>query len=105
MSDRARRVHPNLVNDIAEAIAYYGAQDGELPGRFIEAYAASLRRIEEYPLMVREYLLGYRRVVVLPFPYLLAYAVDDDGIYIAALLHVRRDPATNETILRSRPPA
>ena len=35
-------------------------------------------------------------------PYLLAFAVHDDAINIDALLHVKRDPATNESILRSR---
>jgi len=103
MSREVLRVHPELINDLAEAVAYYGTQDVALPGRLIEAYVESLRRIAANPLIGREYLPGYRRVVALPFPYLLAYVVDDGGVYISALLHTRRDPTAIEAILRSRP--
>lgn len=102
MSARSLRVHPALLDDLRDAVAYYGEQDPTLPKRFIEAYADALTYIEEHPFAGREYLGGYRRVVATPFPYLVAYVVTDDVVYVAAMLHTRRDPATNENILRSR---
>lgn len=62
----------------------------------------ALNQIEAHPEVFAEYVVGYRRVVLVPFPYPLAYAIHDDAIQVDALLHVRREPSTNRSILRSR---
>ena len=41
-------------------------------------------------------------VFAVPFPYLLAYAVDEDHVHVAALLHVRLNPKSHEAALHSR---
>lgn len=102
MSSRSFRVHPDLLDDLRDAIDYYRRQDPGLPQRFVDAYAEALKQAEEFPLAGREYLSGFRRLVAVPFPYLLAYAVDDESVLVVALLHAQRDPSTNERILRSR---
>ncbi|MFV0463013.1 MAG: type II toxin-antitoxin system RelE/ParE family toxin [Nostocoides sp.] len=103
MTSRSLRVHPEFLDDLRDAIDYYRSQDDPiLPERFVDAYAEALTHVEEHPLTGREYLPGYRRVVAIPFPYLLAYAVDDESVYVAALLHANRNPETNARILRSR---
>ena len=103
MTSHSLRVHPDVLDDLREAITYYrDLDDPALPERFVNAYAEALNQIEAHPQAGREYLPGYRRVVALPFPYLLAYAVDEEVVHVAALLHAKRNPETNERILHSR---
>ena len=97
------RVHPDvLIVDIPEATAYYDKIDPNLGDRLSQLIVDALHQIETHPLIFAEYVTGFRRVVLVPFPYLLAFAVHDDVVQIDALLHVKRDPATNESMLRSR---
>jgi len=103
VSQRVLRVHPDVLSvDVPEATAYYDEIDPNLGDRLSQLIVDALHQIEAHPLVFAEYVTGFRRVVLVPFPYLLAFAVHDDAINIDALLHVKRDPATNESILRSR---
>jgi len=40
--------------------------------------------------------------MLVPFGYMVAFAVDDEGVDVAALLHTRRDPQTNRAVLERR---
>lgn len=103
MTHRAVRVHPDVLSaDVPEATAYYDEIDPKLADRLSQLIADALHQIEAHPLVFAEYIPGFRRVVLVPFPYLLAFAVHKDAIDVGALLHVQRDPATNENMLRSR---
>lgn len=103
MTQRKLRVHPDLMgSDVPEVTSYYDAISRALGDRITQAIADALERIESHPLAYREYLTGFRRIVLVPFPYLIAYAVDDDSVYAAALLHANRSLETNERILCSR---
>ncbi|MDR3068737.1 MAG: type II toxin-antitoxin system RelE/ParE family toxin [Cellulomonas sp.] len=99
---RRLRVHPDLLADVAEALDYYRQVDPALAARFFNSYTQGLRWIRGNPLAAREYVPGFRRVVLVPFPYLVAFAVDDEHVHVAALLHTRRDPQTNRTVLERR---
>ncbi|MEZ5161837.1 MAG: type II toxin-antitoxin system RelE/ParE family toxin [Marmoricola sp.] len=60
MTSRVFRVHPELLDDLREAIDHYRSQgDFTLPERFVAAYAEAVTHIEEHPLTGREYLPGY----------------------------------------------
>ena len=85
-----------------EATAYYDEIDPSLGDRLSQSIVDAFHQIEAHPLVFAEYVTGFRRVVLVPFPYLLAFAVHDDAIHIDALLHVKRDPSANESTLRSR---
>ena len=103
MSQRVLRVHPDVLNvDVPAAADYYDEIDLKLGDRLSQLIVDAINQIEAQPLLFAEYVPGFRRVVLVPFPYLLAFGVHDDAVNIDALLHVRRDPATNERILRSR---
>lgn len=97
------RVHPGVLSvDLPEATAYYDEIDPDLGDRLSRLIVDALHQIEAHPLVFAEYVPGFRRVVLVPFPYLLAFAVHDDAVQIDALLHVKSDPTTNESLLRSR---
>jgi hypothetical protein len=58
-----------------------------------------LRRIAAHPTLLAECQPGWRRVLLARFPYLVAYVVDDETIYVVGLFHTRRDPAPlNDTM-------
>lgn len=97
------RVHPDVVNaDLAEAIDYYADLDPSLPERLADDFASGLRRIEAHPILLREYTIGWRRILLATFPYLLAYAVEGDEVLVAGLFHVRRDPDAIRAALDTR---
>jgi len=102
MRRRRFSVHSGLLADLAEVRDYYRQIDPALATRFLDSYAKSLRRIKENPLVPREYLAGWRRVVLVPFPYLVVFSVDDESIDVTALLHTHRDPETNRAVLEQR---
>jgi hypothetical protein len=75
------RVHPDVLSvDVPEAIAYYDEIDVSLADRLTQAIVDAINQIEAHPLVFAEYVPGFRRVVLVPFPYLLAFAVYDDAI-------------------------
>lgn len=103
MSQLILRVHSDVLSvDLPEATAHYDEIDPKLGDRLSQLIVDALHQIKAHPIVFAEYVTGFRRVALVPFPYLLAFAVHDDAINIDALLHVKRDPATNESILRSR---
>ncbi len=97
------RVHPDVVAvDLAEAITYYAQLDPSLPERLADDFASGLRWIEAHPILLREYLTGWRRVLLTTFPYLFAYAVEDDEVLVVGLFHTRRDPEAIRAALVER---
>jgi plasmid stabilization system protein ParE len=50
--------------------------------------------IAESPLTYPKVFLEYRRVMLRCFPYAIFYLVEPDRVVIAAVMHMRRDPAT-----------
>ncbi|MCL2850226.1 MAG: type II toxin-antitoxin system RelE/ParE family toxin [Micrococcales bacterium] len=99
---RRFKVHPGVLADLADARNYYREIDPALAARFFLSYANSLQHIRKNPLVPREYVPGWRRVVLVPFPYVVAFSVDDKSIDVTALLHARRDPQSNRAVLEQR---
>lgn len=103
MTKRRLRVHPEVIDsDLAEAVGYYADLDPSLPERLADDFASGLRRIEAHAAVLSEYLPGWRRVLLRTFPYLLAYAVDDDSVHVVGLFHTHRDPTAIQEALRTR---
>lgn len=103
MSQRHFRVHPDVLDtDLKDALRYYGDLDGSLASRLTESFIEALHHIESHPLASREYISDYRRIVLIPFPYMLVYAVDPESVYVVALLHNQRNPEANESLIAAR---
>ncbi|TXJ03895.1 MAG: type II toxin-antitoxin system RelE/ParE family toxin [Aeromicrobium sp.] len=103
MTGRILRVHPDVINsDVPAALAYYDQIDRALGDRFGQLISDVLDGITKHPLFGREYLPGFRRVVTVPFPYMLVYVVEGSSIYVLALLHTKRNPDANRAIVQER---
>ena len=71
-----------------EAIRFYG----RAAERFVQAVEVAIEQIRGDPERFREVEPGIRSCRVLKFPYSILYARDDQGLFVLALKHDRRDP-------------
>lgn len=93
MTERVLITHPDVVGvDLAQAVAYYRSIERGLAERLSDEFDAALEFIEVYPLAGRPLFETYRRVVLRHFPYLIAYAVSDEQVFVLAVVHGKRDP-------------
>lgn len=73
------------------AIFYEDCREG-LGQEFLEAVEAAFHQITLHPEMWRKLKGRFRRYIVQRFPYAVIYAPEDDVIYVAAVMHLKRKP-------------
>jgi len=96
------KLHPGATSDVREAIAWYDGQTKGL-GRIVPM---ELRRVIErlrlFPEAYPQIKPGVRQAAITRLPYHAIYFIKNDSIVIVAVLHVRRDSQTLETMLLER---
>ena len=75
-------------HEYLEAIRFYGGA----AERFVQAVDVAIEQIRGDPERFREVEPGVRSCRVPKFPYSILYARDDQGLFVLALKHDRRDP-------------
>ncbi|MDA8098197.1 MAG: type II toxin-antitoxin system RelE/ParE family toxin [Nitrospiraceae bacterium] len=84
--------HPEAVAEFYSAIDYYESCELGLGYDFsLEVYdgiQSILRAPTVWPIMVGD----VRRRLVNRFPYGILYAVENDDVFVLAIMHLRRDP-------------
>jgi toxin ParE1/3/4 len=83
---------PEALVEMREAAAFYEDCQHRLGRSFLEAVEVAVAEIEKQPLMWRKVKGRFRRYLVQRFPYGLIYTVQEDVIYIAAVMHLKRKP-------------
>jgi hypothetical protein len=78
--------------EMREAAAFYEDCQRGLGRSFLDTVEVALAEIQKQPLMWRKVKGRFRRYLVQRFPYGLIYAVQEDVIYIAAVMHLKRKP-------------
>ncbi len=78
--------------DLAEALAWYGVRSTASARRFLVAVNDAVRRIAANPLAYPVAFRDLRRTRAVPFPYVLYYSIEADGLVVIALSHERRNP-------------
>jgi plasmid stabilization system protein ParE len=97
-------LHPQAAQDITDIWEYIASEDPLAARRVREDIQAAIDALVHFPHR------GHRRPDLTTGPlrfirvrdYLIAYAPDEDPIWVIAVLHGRRDPRILATILRSR---
>jgi plasmid stabilization system protein ParE len=102
VSDRFFRVHPQVEEDLAEAVEYLLSEAPNQADRLIERTRNRLRFIAQFPLAGPAIYVKYRHVVVTPFKYMVVYRVTDTEVQVLRLTHAMRDPASIEAEVRRR---
>jgi len=96
--------HPDVGDDVFEAIDYYMSIDPDLAFRFVAEAEAAFAFARQYPRAGRTLYTKYRRVALGRFPYLVCYRIVGSVVRVLAVVHVRRDPKWVEAKLSSRAP-
>ena len=85
-------VDPEALLEVRNAAAFYEDSQPDLGKAFLASVEAATEEIVRHPLRWRKIKGKFRRYLVHGFPYGLIYAVQDDTIYIAAVMHLKRKP-------------
>jgi plasmid stabilization system protein ParE len=75
-----------------EATAWYFERDPDVADRFVVDVENTAARIVERPTMRAEIEPGVRRALLHDFPYSLIYRLEDDCVFVLAVMHHKRHP-------------
>jgi len=78
--------------EIKEAAAYYENCREGLGKAFLETIERNVQKLAENPLHYRKIRGRFRRCIVNRFPYGIIYSIESDFIFIAAVMHLHREP-------------
>jgi toxin ParE1/3/4 len=84
--------HPEAEAEFNEAIDYYEECEPGLGYDFSIEVFASIQNIVNYPTAWPVMEEDVRRCLVYRFPYGVVYSIEQGGIFILAIMHLRRDP-------------
>ena len=84
--------HPEAETEFLEAINYYEDREGGLGYDFSIEVFATIQNIVIYPTAWPVIEEGARRCLVHRFPYGVIYSIEQEEIYILAVMHLRRHP-------------
>lgn len=84
--------HPEAETEFLEAIAYYEECAPGLGLDFSTEVRTAIQRILAYPLAWQVLEGEIRRALVHRFPYGVLYAVEENRIWIVAIMNLHRQP-------------
>jgi plasmid stabilization system protein ParE len=83
---------PAAVAELREAAVFYDDCREGLGQEYLSNVEAAIDAIAHRPTLWRRLKGRFRRCLVHRFPYGVAYAVEDDVVYVAAVMHLKRRP-------------
>lgn len=89
-------VKPKAQQDIRKAISWYRDQSRNLPEKFIEKVDESLEKIQGNPEHYQKRYNEIRIAFTRKFPYGIYYTVEENTIFVHAVLHTKQNPKTAE---------
>lgn len=78
--------------EVKHAAEYYEGEVEGLGKTFLTYLEASVEEVERFPLASRVIGKDFRRFLVPRFPYGIIYRVDQDTIFVSAIMHLKRRP-------------
>jgi toxin ParE1/3/4 len=86
-------IKPFAEEDALEAAIWYNNVKKGLGNEFLLALEAKFNSIQRNPDYFQTVHKKIRRALTKRFPYGIYYIVEDDTVYVLAILHTRRSPA------------
>jgi toxin ParE1/3/4 len=83
---------PAAVAEVREAAVFYEDCREGLGQEFLASIEVAFEAIARRPALWRRLKGRFRRCLVHRFPYGVVYAIEDDVVYVAALMHLKRKP-------------
>ena len=84
--------HPAARDEFAATVEFYEGVVPGLGGRFRDAVAATLSRLDAFPASGAPVAGRFRRAAISGFPYDLIYSASKDLLQVLAVAHQRRRP-------------
>lgn len=84
--------HPNAILDLDEISDWYDAQKENLGYEFLKEFEKLIALIQVFPKMFPILKKEFRKALMSRFPYVVIYKVYNDEIFIAAVMHCKRNP-------------
>jgi len=84
--------HPEAQAEFFKSVAYYEDCETGLGDDFALAVDEALQRISDFPEAWHVLEDDVRRCLTHRFPYGILYSIESDGIFILAVMDLRRDP-------------
>jgi plasmid stabilization system protein ParE len=78
--------------EILHAARYYEDEVEGLGKTFVSYIENSIGEIESFPLASRLVRGDFRRFLIPRFPYGVIYRVEENKIFVAAIMHLKREP-------------
>jgi len=100
---REIRILPAVLQDVAEAAAWY--DDQKYPGlgdRFLDTFYASLSHVQQDGGIYRAAYQDFRKILIRPFPYSVYYHLHSNIWIVTLVIHAARKPALARALLRDR---
>lgn len=89
-------VKPKAQQDIKKAIEWYKEQSENLPKKLLNKIDESLEKIEKTPEHYQKRYNEIRIVFTKKFPYGIYYTLEENTIFVHAVLHTKQNPKTAE---------
>lgn len=86
------RLDPAAKLEIRQAALFYEDCREGTGQEFLDSVESAFEQIQRYPTVWRILKGRFRRYLLQRFSYGVIYAVDEDVIYIAAVMHLKRKP-------------
>jgi hypothetical protein len=80
------------LSEMWDAARFYDSCRDGLGTEFLDAVEEAIERIKRTPFVGSPTEGRFRRVYLFRFPYALVYTVEDDLAFIAAVMHLKRQP-------------
>jgi plasmid stabilization system protein ParE len=84
--------HPAAEQEYLEAVDYYEEREPGLGSEFAAELVSAVERILSHPQAWPVIDAGVRRALLRRYPYGVMYAIQDDTIFILAVMHLHRSP-------------
>ena len=84
--------HPDISSEIKASYNWYQQQAEGLGDDFINELEAAYQAITEFPQTWPLFEKGFRRFLLARFPFSVLYRLDNDLIYVVAVMHNSRRP-------------
>lgn len=87
-------IKPKAEKDLYNALEWYKDQNDNLPLKFMTIINNSLERIQKNPEHYQKRYFEIRILFTKKFPYGVYYTVEENSIYVHAILHTKQNPKT-----------
>lgn len=87
------RFHVEALRELREAVEYYRGVSPEVVADFTLEMSQLVREACAHPHVFRQFDPPARRHFSTRFPYGIIYLLEPDGIWIVAVMHLKREPA------------